>query len=136
MNAHCQCHHITFTTPLPAPLKIYICHCTECRFQSTSAYGITLVFPVFPFPPGLKVWTRTTFEGREKKCYFCPECGSRILHHVEGQGYVAMKGCVEGLTAETMDGAVHIWTRGAVVRVPEGVERWEGEPEGGTTEEQ
>lgn len=35
-------------------------------------------------------------------------------------------GCVEGLDWK---GAVHIWTKRAVVQVPEGVETWEAQPD-------
>jgi hypothetical protein len=35
-------------------------------------------------------------------------------------------GCIEGLDWK---GAVHIWTKRAVIKVPDGVEAWEGEPE-------
>lgn len=37
-------------------------------------------------------------------------------------------GCLEGLDRGMMREAVHIWTRHAVVDIPEGVESWEGEP--------
>lgn len=31
-----------------------------------------------------------------------------------------------------MDTAVHIWCKRAIVPIPEGAERWEGEPDEGT----
>jgi len=48
---------------------------------------------------------------------------------------MTLKACVEGLTREMMDGAVHIWTKRAVVPVPDGAEVWEEEPAGGTGDE-
>lgn len=45
---------------------------------------------------------------------------------------MTLKGCVEGLTREMMDGAAHIWVKRAIVEVPSGAEVWEGEPDGGT----
>lgn len=52
--------------------------------------------------------------------------------HARWKGEVALEtvsvkgGCVEGLRWE---GAAHIWTSEAVVPVPEGVEKWEFEPD-------
>lgn len=74
------------------------------------------------------------------ECLFCKNCGARLLHRVrevvpppgEAPGPSATLsvkgGCLEGLDREMMRGAVHIWTRHAVVDIPEGVERWEEEP--------
>ena len=62
--------------------------------------------------------------------FFCNECGTRLIHARDGVDSVSVKGGVlKGLTREMMRGAVHIWTREAVVDIPEGSERWEGEPE-------
>lgn len=98
-------------------------------------YGVTLKFPSFDLPwDKLKYWSRTTHDGREKKCYFCPICGSRIAHYIDGQPFMTLKACVDGLTKEIMDGAVHIYTKRALVPIPEGVEQHEGEPEGGTAD--
>lgn len=136
MQAHCQCNAVRFTTPSDKPLKIYICHCDECRFQATSAYGISLMFPMFDFPPSarenIQVWTRTTFQGREKKCLFCKTCGSRIAHMIDGQPYMTLKGCVDGLTRDMLDGAVHIWVKRAITPIPPGAEQWDEEPDDGT----
>ncbi len=41
-------------------------------------------------------------------------------------------GCLDGLSKEMMRKAVHIWTRSAVVDIPEGAERYEEEPPGGS----
>lgn len=43
-----------------------------------------------------------------------------------GKGEVSIKGgCIQGLS---WDGAVHIWTKRAVVPIPEDAEQWEEEP--------
>ena len=54
MNASCQCGAIAFKTPLPKPLAVYICHCDECRRQSSSAFGCSAIFPSFPLPASVK----------------------------------------------------------------------------------
>lgn len=77
MQARCQCGLITFTTPTPLPSALYICHCNECRRQSSSLFGTTAIFPAFtvqapPHFPGaaISVYTRTTLSGRRLDCYF------------------------------------------------------------------
>jgi hypothetical protein len=66
-------------------------------------------------------------------CYFCKTCGVRVMHRLrEPDGrerdVVSLKGgCVEGLEWK---GLPHIWTKSAVVEIPEGVRTWEMAPEG------
>lgn len=139
MEGRCQCGLVRFTTPLPAPLKIYICHCTECRHQSSSSYGVTAAFPSFdipsPGPDAIGIYTRPNSTGQTHGL-FCTQCGARLMHRRSGGngsdaagGTVSVKGgCLVGLTKEMMRTAVHIWTSEAVVDVPEGVEQYEEEP--------
>jgi hypothetical protein len=147
MEGRCQCGQIRFTTPLPTPKELYICHCTECRHQSSSTYGMTAIFPYFdiqqfaPQPGAIAKYSRPNPTGRTEG-FFCTKCGSRLVHvHVSeaenGDERVAdmlsvKAGCLEGLSKEMMRKAVHIWTKSAVVDVPEGVEQYEEEPPGGS----
>jgi hypothetical protein len=157
MEGRCQCGAVKFRTPQPNPLKWYVCHCLECRRQSSSAFGISAIFPNFDLlgqnpspssegesentPPsphensliGNYTHSNTT-SGRSKRCYFCKRCGSRIMNLSvvpgdEKGGFVAVKGgCLEGITGDVWTSATHIWTKSALVMIPEGVERFEGEP--------
>jgi len=141
MEGQCQCGLIKFMTPVPTPLALYICHCTECRHQSSSTYGMTALFPAFdipePYPGAIAVYSRPNAQGRTDG-YFCTKCGSRLIHrdvpHAgEPSKVVSVKsGCLDGMTKEMMRKAVHIWTRSAVVDIPEGVEAYEEEPPGGS----
>ncbi|KAM0272914.1 hypothetical protein ACHAQH_008498 [Verticillium albo-atrum] len=139
MNVSCQCGAITFRTPTPAPISVHLCHCNECRKQSSSAFGISAVFPVDGLPPlsdptlraRLGVWSRATKTGNTLDCYFCKECGARIVHHsrdAQGVGRATANikgGLVEGLSLKR---ASHIWTSEAVVPIPEGVVSWRESP--------
>ncbi|KAH7115852.1 Mss4-like protein [Dendryphion nanum] len=136
MNGSCQCGAITFTTPTPQPTLLFHCHCIDCRKQSSSAFGTSAIFPFFALPssPTLAVFQRACDSGRKQNCYFCSRCGCRILHaHIieeEGKNpeVVAVK-------AGSLDGeldwisAKHIFCRTAVVTIPDGVDRWEAEPD-------
>src|SRR5882757_2913395 len=109
MEGRCQCGQIRFTTPTPAPMAIYICHCTECRHQSSSTYGMTAVFPAFelkePHPGAIKLHSRPNPHGRTDG-YFCTKCGSRLIHrpvsHLgEPAKTLSVKmGCLDGMTKE------------------------------------
>lgn len=136
MEGHCQCGAITFHTPLPKPLKIYICHCLDCRHQSSSAFGVSAIFPAFkiepPSPGAIGVYTTTTDSGKEKRCLFCSKCGSRLVHGINEEETVSVKGgCLDGLGKLEMEGAEHIWVRSAIMGISEGVKRWEMEPDEG-----
>jgi hypothetical protein len=54
-----------FKTPLEKPLALYICHCLECRRQTSSAFGTSAIFPRFQLPESdrLSVYTRPTASG-------------------------------------------------------------------------
>ncbi|KND89103.1 hypothetical protein TOPH_06325 [Tolypocladium ophioglossoides CBS 100239] len=132
----CQCGAITFRVSQPQPLALYICHCTECRKQSSTAFGTSAVYPaagMWPLPAvqqaKLGVWTRISDRGTTLECYFCRACGVRLVHRplladgTPGPTVTVKAGCVEGLSLE---GARHIWARSAVVPVPEQADM--GEP--------
>ncbi|KAJ5648646.1 hypothetical protein N7490_005018 [Penicillium lividum] len=144
MMARCQCYKVQFVTPTDKPLALYACHCTECRHQSSAAFGITAVFPYFELPEPaseyIGSYTRNTLKGRHMECLFCKSCGSRLLHRFRDAmprpgekpnpfSTTNVKGgCLEGLDKEMMKGIVHIWTKHAIVEIPEGVEQWEEAP--------
>jgi hypothetical protein len=136
MDGHCQCGKISFRTPEAKPKVIYVCHCTQCRHQSSSAFGITAVFPGFTLPDvaqGLIGYYDRPNSNGTTRGYFCTNCGSRLVHQrikSDGtMGGMAIKGgCLDGLTREDMRSAVHIWTKEAIVVIPHGVRNYEGEP--------
>lgn len=141
MEGRCQCGQITFTTPLPTPQALFICHCTECRHQSSSTYGMTAIFPSFeitsPFPGAIAKYSRPNSNG-ETQGFFCTKCGARLMHQsVSRDGTPApsvsvKSGCLDGITKEMMRDAVHIWTKSAIIEIPEGAEAYETEPPGGS----
>ena len=98
MQASCQCGLVHFENPASEPAKVYICHCTECRHQSSSAFGISAIFSRESFERAVmpvmdmmikdgdvKVYERATQTGRTLQCLFCSRCGSRLLHMGKGE---------------------------------------------------
>ena len=141
MEGRCQCGLVKFTCPLSEPLKLYICHCTECQHQSSSAFGMSARFPIFEIPdpglgadePAIGIYHRQTLSGRQLRCYFCRRCGSRLQHKAPGDKSCSIKaGCLTGLRKDHVSNAIHIWTREAVIDIPkDAVEQWEEEPRRG-----
>ncbi|KAF4121716.1 Glutathione-dependent formaldehyde-activating enzyme [Geosmithia morbida] len=111
MDARCQCGSVEFKTPLDKPLALYICHCLDCRRQTSSAFGASAIFPVFELPRS---------ELLSCYSYFCRNCGTRLFHTTPARNVVSIKaGCIEGLD---WNKAIHIWTKNAMVPIPEGAE--------------
>jgi hypothetical protein len=80
----------------------------------------------------MKVWSRLTDAGNTTYCYFCPDCGSRLIHagvlkNGKDKETVTIKaGAIKGLE---WVGGKHIWCKSAVVPIPEEAEeRWDEEP--------
>jgi len=78
----CQCGALRYEVT-GEPLTLYACHCTLCQKQSSSAFGMTmkLARDTFRITKGeLKYFTDYADSGREKRGYFCADCGTRIYH--------------------------------------------------------
>lgn len=125
----CQCGGVRFRLAA-APVRVYCCHCTECRRQSASAFGISVIVPLDGVAVSRgtpKEWARPTASGGSLVCAFCPDCGSRLWHRA-GDG-ISVKG---GALDDTPEPTSHIWMDSALpwVVIPDGVTRWPREPEG------
>jgi hypothetical protein len=132
MNGSCACGAVKFTTPTKQPPTLFHCHCIDCRKQSASAFGTSAIFPFFSVADNSSVsfFIKQADSGRKKRCYFCKECGSRIIHATiveDGNpATVSVKaGLLEGLD---WSGGIHIYCRSAVVPIPDGAERYDAEP--------
>lgn len=129
----CQCGAVCYELT-SAPLRIYVCHCTECRKQSASAFGISVIVDsaAFALTKGTpKRWSRATDSGGMVDCYFCPDCGSRVWHRNPARAErISVKG---GTLDEPVDlrTAIHIWTSRTLngVMIPEHAKRHPHEPD-------
>ncbi|KAB5513195.1 Mss4-like protein [Coniochaeta sp. 2T2.1] len=131
LKVECQCGAVSFNTPTPKPIAVFHCHCSHCRRQSSSAFGTSAIFPadgLFPLSQELRsklgLWTRPSKEGRTMDCYFCKECGVRIMHRIrEADGRERPTVSIRGGIVEGLDWSVgeHIYVEDAVVPLPESV---------------
>jgi len=113
----CQCGRIRYRLNA-APRMLYVCHCRDCQSQSSSAFGMSLIANAgdIEFVQGedqLRYWDTHGDNGHIKRCYFCPNCGSRILHAgAESDARVSIKA---GSLDDTRDlrPVAHIWLQSA-----------------------
>lgn len=132
LHGGCQCGGVRYECSALAR-RTYVCHCTECRGQSASAFGISVVVPraAFRLVRGeAKRWSRPTATGHALDCWFCPDCGTRLWHQRRGAAETLnIKG---GSLDDPVDlsAAIHIWTRSRLpgVDIPDGATRFPGEP--------
>lgn len=67
----CQCGVVQYQVE-GEPLRVGLCHCTDCRKTSGSAYVTFAVWPRTAFRTASQF---ATYRGRS----FCPLCGSRVF---------------------------------------------------------
>ena len=129
----CQCGAVRYEVP-DEPHALFACHCLECQKQSASAHGISYIvrrsdLRLTRGKPSS--WVRAADSGNRLRCWFCPDCGSRLFHESEpaGDDWASVKG---GSLDEPVDfaKAVHIWTARKLpgVVIPPGATQYPGEP--------
>lgn len=133
LSGTCQCGAVRYECA-GEPFAVVVCHCTECRKQSASAFGLSL--PVardgFRLTEGVpSFWSRRGGSGSEIRSALCPDCGSRLWDEPQdAPDIVVLKG---GSLDEPPDlsNAIHIWTRSRLpgVIIPAGAKQFPGEPE-------
>src|SRR5690606_12731948 len=133
LTGGCQCGAVGYEIT-GAPRALYVCHCLECRRQSASAFGISVMvrsadLRLVAGEP--RRWSRRADSGRTVDCFFCETCGTRLWHgYDEGEAVVSVKG---GSLDQPVDlsGATHIWTARKLpgVIIPETAPRFPGEPD-------
>jgi hypothetical protein len=113
----CQCNAVRYEFR-DDPFVVYACHCTICQRQSGSAFGMAAAFdagslslagaaPAHFVRPG---------HGRQFRCYFCRECGTRIYHRwFTESGDVPFINLKPGTLDDTswIVPGCHVWTKHA-----------------------
>ena len=112
----CQCGTLHFRAPL-VPLSFYACHCTDCRAQSASAFGLSyLIRPddFFLVSGKLKTYLQSDAESMQKLAAFCGDCGTRVHHaSTDPSQLISIKaGALVDISDLTP--IAHIWTDSAL----------------------
>jgi hypothetical protein len=126
----CQCGAVRYAIA-ETPQRLYVCHCRECRKQSGSAFGMSLIVrsAVFAVTGATASWSRRADSGRTMSCFFCPACGSRVWHARDGIDTISVKaGSLD--TPEDFSRAAHIWTSRRLpgLVIPPDAEQYSKEP--------
>ncbi|MEM7562629.1 MAG: GFA family protein [Pseudomonadota bacterium] len=84
LTGGCQCERIRYQINA-SPRTLYVCHCTDCQKQSSSAFGMSLIIDhaSLQFTAGeaqVKYWDTHGDDGALKRCAFCENCGTRLFH--------------------------------------------------------
>ena len=131
LTGGCQCGAVRYEVAAE-PSRVYVCHCRECRRQSASAFGISVIVPAgaFVLKQGrVEAWSRPTASGGVLECMFCAACGTRIRHADARLGTISVKGGTLDEPVE-LPTAIHIWTSRKLpgVVIPDGAVQFPEEP--------
>ena len=113
----CLCGRVSFTVR-GLPKRIGICHCTDCRQESGSAFTFYGIWAADRFDCSGET---AQFQGRS----FCPHCGSRLFSLDEREAEIKL-----GLLAEAptpLKPGYELWVkrRERWLRPVEGAEQYE-----------
>ena len=108
----CQCGAVRYRI-VGEPLTLYVCHCTECQKQASSAFGMSLWVrrDEFELEGEPKLWERGADSGRRVLCAFCPECGSRLFHAASRDSKTVSVKAGSLDDTSWLEPVGHIWTR-------------------------
>ncbi len=129
----CQCGNVRYQCDDNSH-HIYVCHCTICQKQSSSAFGISFVvsaagFKVTQGTPEFFEWTADS--GNRRRGAYCGACGSRLWHQAAADK-VERINIKAGTFDEPVDisNATHIWLASKLpgVVIPEGAKQFMKEP--------
>ena len=132
LTGGCQCGDIRYEIR-GEPVDLYVCHCRECRKQSSSAFGISVLVRAADFillSGAPRVWSRPAAVAGSLDCAFCPNCGSRIFHgNIDSDETVSIKGGSLDSPPD-LSHAKHIWVSRKLpgVVIPDHVETHAEEP--------
>ena len=82
LTGSCKCGNVRVALR-GNPVRIGICHCTDCRQESGSAFTFFAVWPAAEFESQGET---SEFAGRR----FCPNCGSRLFSANEDEAEIKL----------------------------------------------
>lgn len=114
----CQCGAIRYELT-DAPAFVFACHCSDCQSQSGSAFGMAAMMRHSDFRlthGSPAVFEQTTGSGQKRICWFCRDCGTRLVHMMPGELGRIYRNVKPGTLddASWVRPAAHFWTRSAM----------------------
>lgn len=67
------------------PMKLSLCHCSQCRLRTGSAFGVAVFFAKDNVEPAgeSRTYTRIGDSGMPLHFHFCPDCGGTVYWYPE-----------------------------------------------------
>jgi len=118
---------------LNAPeITVYACHCRECQKQSASAFALSVPASLrdLTIEGAPAAYERPTDSGSFTRCWFCPECGTRLYHQsARSPDRVTLKGGTLD-DPSTLEPVAHLWVsrKQAWLTLPSDVPAYETQP--------
>ena len=126
----CQCGAVRYTLN-SRKITAYACHCSECQKQSASALSVPAAAQDLTVEGTMAAYERPTDSGSRTKCWFCPECGTRIYHQsARSPDRVTLKGGTLDDPSE-LEPDAHLWVsrKQAWLTLPPDVPTYDTQPE-------
>ena len=116
LTGSCKCGNVRVAVR-GNPVRIGICHCTDCRQESGSAFTFFAVWPAAEFESQGET---SEFAGRR----FCPNCGSRLFSANEDEAEIKLGILTEAPTPLAPTYELWIKRREKWLRPIEGAEQY------------
>lgn len=97
----CRCGSVGYTVK-GEPKRTGICHCTDCRQESGSAFTFYAVWPASEFAS-----TGETIDHQGRR--FCPKCGSRLFSLGKGEAEIKLGSITDAPTG--LRPTYELWVR-------------------------
>ena len=117
LSGKCLCGQVQISVR-GEPLRVGICHCTNCRQESGSAFTFYAVWPAHQFE---HVGETSEFRGQ----HFCPRCGSRLFSADDREAEIKLGILSEAPTPLVPSYELWIKRREPWLRPIEGAEQYE-----------
>lgn len=130
-SASCYCGQLRIDVQEPM-LGAGVCHCLACQQRTGSVFAALAGYkPPFVVHGKATEFVRTGDEGAAFRFRFCPICGSTVFHTEEGNEELVMVavGAFADPTFPAPEDSVYECRRHAWVQLPEGIVRYEKNPE-------
>lgn len=129
ISGGCNCGAIRYTIA-SKPLAVAVCHCSNCRRQSGSAFSVNIVVPAATMEVEGEVATyedSDTESGSPVLRQYCADCGSPIRSMTGAQPKIAIVKAGTADDPSQFTPSIHVWTQSALpwVTIPEGLPRFE-----------
>lgn len=84
LKARCSCGQLNAVCQ-SAPLHVFVCHCSECKLRTGSAFGYQALFNEnqVQITGKSKSYTQIGDNGFRVSFNFCPNCGSQVWYRAE-----------------------------------------------------